>query len=149
MEKLRSISKTFTNLTLMDGLILSQILLEDIGEIAQIAQLLEISIDGIQLLDFLPFELEGLINLQGQVRDLVHRGLEHLKFVIDHADVVFHLADGVNRGDELAIILEDEGLDFVVVHLDFFVNFVVLADQLFDGVLFQHGQHIALGVKVA
>ena len=36
----------------------------------------------------------------------------------------------------------------MIVYFDLFIDLVVLADELFYGVLFQHCENVALGVEV-
>lgn len=98
-------------------------------------------------MDFLPFDRESGVNFEGEVGDSVHRLLEYFQFVVDRADVVLHLPDGVDAADELAVVLEDEGLNFVIVHFDFLVDFVVSPHQFPDGVLLQHGHDVPFGIE--
>ncbi len=98
-------------------------------------------------MDFLPFHREGGVDFEGEVRDSVHRLLKHLQLVVDRADVVLHFPDGVDAADELAVVLEDEGLDLVVVHLDLLVDLVVSPHEFPDGVLLQHGHNVPFGVE--
>ena len=67
MEEFGPVSEALPNFAFMNGLILDKVLLEDIGEVAEIPEFLEVSVDCVQLLNFLPFEFECLVYLQGQI----------------------------------------------------------------------------------
>lgn len=129
-------------------LVVLYVLLQDARELAQVFQLFEVLVDGVELLDFLALDGEGGIDLEGERGDLVHGLFEDPELVVDQADVVLHFADRVDAADELAVVLEDQRLDLVVVDLDLLIDLVVAPHQLLYRVLLQHPQHVPLGVEV-
>lgn len=81
--------------------------------------------------------------------DIVHGPFEHLEAVIHSADVVLHLPDSVDTADKLAIVLEDQRLNLVIVDLDLLVDLVVTPDQLLYRVLLQHAEHVSLSIETS
>ncbi len=121
---------------------------EDVGEVAEVFEFFEVFVDGVEFLDLFSFDGEGGVDFECEGFDFVHGGLEDLEFVIDFADVVFHLSYGVDAADELGVVFEDEGLDLMIVDFDFLIDFVVFADELLDGVLLDHAEDVLFGVEV-
>ena len=97
---------------------------------------------------FFPFHTKSRVDFECQFWYLVHRPFKNFEFIVDSADVIFHLADCIDTADKFTVILEDEWLDLMVMYFDLLVDLVVTADQLADWILFEHAHYIAFGVEI-
>jgi hypothetical protein len=125
------------------------VLSEHIGKLTKVLQFFQILINCIQFLYLLSLHRKGRVNLERQSRDVIHRCLKHFQFVINLANIILHLPDGIDTAYELAVIFKHQRLYLVVVDLDLFVDFIVAPHELFDGVLLQHAEHVSLGVEIS
>lgn len=76
----------------------------------------------------LSFDWESGVNFEGKLLNFVHGSFEYFEFLIDFADVVFHLSDGVDAADEFAVVLEDERLYLMIMDFDLLIDLIIFAD---------------------
>ena len=127
---------------------MGDLLLVDIRKIAQTFQFLQIFINGIKLLYFLPLDTKGRINLEGKFLNLVHAWLQHFELLIYLTNIILHLSYCIDTADKLGIVLKNQWLNLVIMHFNLFINLVVFSDQLFYSVLLDHVENIAFWVEV-
>jgi hypothetical protein len=79
--------------------------------------------------------------------NLVHALGEFGHLGVHVLDVILHLPHGVDGGDKLGVVLEDQGLYLLIVILYLTLKLVVVSDELRHRVLFEVVPNICLGLK--